>query len=86
MTVGNEELIQRLVDRAQVEGRTDDTEDVIRRRQQLYLEQTAPLVAIYRERGLLREVDGAGAVDEVSDRIVGLLESVGEGRRSTTPV
>lgn len=62
-------LVTRLLLRAQTEGRADDTEDVIRRRQLVFLEQTAPLVAIYRDRGLLREVDGLGDVDEVTERI-----------------
>ena len=50
----------------QVEGRADDTEDVIRRRQEVYAEQTAPLIEVYRDRGLLIEVDGMGEVDEVT--------------------
>lgn len=76
LTVDDEELIQRLLHRAETEGRTDDTEDVIRHRQDVYNEQTAPLLAVYAERGLLVEVDGMGVVDEVSERIFGALEKV----------
>ena len=76
LTVNDEELIQRLLHRAETEGRTDDTEDVIRHRQDVYNEQTAPLLAVYAERGLLVEVDGMGVVDEVSERIFGALEKV----------
>jgi adenylate kinase len=76
LTVDDEELIQRLLRRAETEGRTDDTEEVIRHRQEVYNEQTAPLLAVYAQRDKLVEVDGMGAVDEVSDRIFGALEQV----------
>lgn len=68
-----EELITRLLERARTSGRTDDTEDVIRHRQQVYAEQTAPLLALYCERGLVFEVDGRGTVDEVAERIWGAI-------------
>ena len=77
LTVDQDEIVERLLHRAQVEGRTDDTADVIRRRQEVYAEQTEPLIGVYRERGLLVEVDGMGEVDEVTGRILEVLESVG---------
>ena len=76
LTVDQEELVQRLLKRAITDGRADDTEDVIRRRQEVYLEQTAPLIDVYRERGLLLEVDGTGTVDEVTQRIFVALDVV----------
>ena len=78
LTVDDEEIIQRLLQRAAVEGRADDTEDVIRRRQELYAEQTAPLIEVYRERGILIEVDGLGEVDEVTQRIFAALDAIPE--------
>jgi adenylate kinase len=69
LTADEDELVARLLKRAQVEGRSDDTEDVIRKRQQLYVEQTAPLLDVYRERSLLVDVDGLGDVETVSARI-----------------
>ncbi len=69
LTVDTDELVARLLKRAQVEGRDDDTEDVIRHRQEVYSQETAPLVDLYRERGLLVRVDGVGAVDEVTARL-----------------
>ncbi len=78
LTVDAEELVQRLLQRAETDGRTDDTEDVIRRRQEVYAEQTEPLIEVYRERGLLIEVDGIGDVDEVTGRIFDALQSVHE--------
>ena len=74
LTVDQDEIVARLLRRAEIEGRTDDTEDVIRKRQQVYAEQTAPLISVYAERGVLVEVDGMGAVEEVSARI---FEAIG---------
>jgi adenylate kinase len=74
MTVDQEELVARLLRRAQLEGRSDDTEAVIRRRQEIYNEQTAPLLAVYADRGLLYEVNGMGEVDEVTARVLAELE------------
>ena len=71
-----EEVVQRLLKRAQIEGRSDDNEDTIRVRLQVYAEQTAPLLEVYRERGILIEVDGLGPIDEVSDRLFKALDKV----------
>ncbi|HYH34138.1 MAG TPA: adenylate kinase [Nocardioides sp.] len=76
LTVDPEELVQRLLRRAQEEGRADDTEEVIRRRQELYAEQTEPLIEVYRDRGILVELDGMGEVDEVTQRIFAALDVV----------
>ena len=69
LTVDIDEVVQRLLKRAEISGRADDTEDVIRHRQDVYVKETAPLAAIYRERGLLRQVDGMGDMDMVAERI-----------------
>ncbi len=76
LTVDPEELVQRLLQRAQTDGRADDTEDVIRRRQEVYAEQTEPLIEVYRERGILIELDGMGEVDDVTKRIFDALDVV----------
>jgi len=76
LTVDEDELVARLVQRAQVEGRADDTEDVIRRRQEVYAEQTEPLIGVYRDRGLLVEVDGMGEVADVTKRIFDALDDL----------
>jgi adenylate kinase len=76
LTVDGEEIVQRLLQRAEVEGRADDTEEVIRRRQEVYREQTEPLIEVYRDRGILVEVDGMGEVDEVTKRIFEALDVV----------
>jgi adenylate kinase len=76
LTADRDELVSRLLQRAQVEGRSDDTEEVVRRRQEVYEEQTAPLIAVYRERGLLLDVDGMGEIDSVTRRICDGLEQL----------
>ena len=78
LTADDDEIVQRLLQRAELEGRADDTEDVIRRRQELYAEQTEPLIDVYRKRGILLEVDGMGDVDEVTQRIFDALDVVPE--------
>jgi adenylate kinase len=73
LTVDTDEVVGRLVKRAAEQGRSDDTEDVIRRRQELFAEQTAPLTAVYAEQGLLVRVDGMGAVEDVTARLLAAL-------------
>jgi adenylate kinase len=70
LRVDQEVLVQRLLRRAEIEHRSDDTEEVIRRRLEVYAEQTVPLISLYGGRGLLREVDGNGEVPEVRERIL----------------
>lgn len=74
LTVDPEEVVRRLLARAVTDGRTDDTEEVIRARQVVYAEQTAPLTRVYAERGLLLKVDGLGEVDEVTARVLAALD------------
>ena len=78
LTLDEDEIVHRLLQRAQLEGRADDTEDVIRRRHQVYAEQTAPVIDVYRDRGILVEVDGLGEADEVTRRILDALNVVPE--------
>jgi adenylate kinase len=78
LTVDQEEIVARLLQRALVEGRADDTEDVIRRRQEVYAAETKPLIEIYRDRGICLEVDGMGEVAEVTQRIFDALDVVSE--------
>jgi adenylate kinase len=75
-----EEVVARLLRRAVIDGRSDDNEETIRVRLQVYAEQTEPLLEVYRARGSLVEVDGHGEVQEVSERIFAALETRGERR------
>lgn len=88
LTVDVEEVVGRLLRRAAADGRTDDSEAVIRHRLDLFAAQTAPLAAIYDERGLLVRVDGMGPIDEVSARVLAAatqdeLETPGDGGAAT---
>ncbi|MEA1882300.1 MAG: adenylate kinase [Candidatus Marinimicrobia bacterium] len=69
-----DELIQRLINRGLEAGRSDDTLDVIRQRQKVYWQQTAPLLNFYREKNLLKEVDGIGEITEITERILKVLK------------
>lgn len=71
-------VVARLLKRAELEGRADDTEDVIRHRQDVYAQQTAPLVELFTDRGIIVRVDGLGSIEDVSERIAqGLTEKLG---------
>ena len=76
LVVDTEEVVQRLLKRAEIEGREDDTEEVVRHRMDVYTEQTAPLSEAYDKRGLLERVDGLGEVDEVTARIAEVLDPI----------
>lgn len=73
LTVDEDAVVRRLLRRAEIEGRVDDTEAVIRERQEIYRKETAPLAEVYSQRGLLVQVDGMGDVDEVTERLAGVL-------------
>ena len=74
LTADHDEVTKRLLKRAEIEGRADDTEDVIRKRLEVYQVSTAPVTDFYAAKGLLVRVDGIGEVDEVSARIVAALD------------
>jgi adenylate kinase len=67
LRVPEDELVQRMLGR----GREDDNEDVIRRRQQVYRDETAPLIEHYRD--LLVPVDALGTIEEITDRVADAL-------------
>jgi adenylate kinase len=75
LTVDTDEVVSRLLRRAQEQGRADDTEDVIRRRLDVYADSTAPLTDYYAGRGALVRVDGMGEVDEVTARALSALRT-----------
>lgn len=75
LTADIDVVVKRLLGRALEQGRSDDTEDVIRRRLEIYQEQTAPLISLYKSRGLLVQVDGLGSVEDVTARISAALNS-----------
>lgn len=77
ITADTDEVVARLLKRAAEQGRADDTADVIRHRLDVYAEQTAPLIDVYSARGLVVTIDGLGAVEVVTDRILAALAERG---------
>lgn len=75
ITADADVVVERLLKRAEIEGRADDTEPVIRHRLDVYAEQTAPISGVYAGRDLLVQVDGIGEVDEVTERLLTALAS-----------
>lgn len=77
LVADQDEIVRRLRKRALEQGRTDDSEEAIRHRQEVYRRETEPLVAEYRARDLLIEVDGLGEIDEVTERLFSALAERG---------
>ena len=73
LSVPRDESIARLTQRAIDQGRTDDTEEVIANRLAIYERETAPILDVYRERGIVDAIDGVGSLDEIADRIAAAL-------------
>ncbi|GEK22160.1 adenylate kinase [Cellulomonas xylanilytica] len=73
ITADPDVVAERLLKRAEIEGRDDDTEDVIRHRLDVYAQETAPIAHVYAERGLLVQVDGIGDVDAVTERLAAAI-------------
>ncbi|WP_396643212.1 adenylate kinase [Microbacterium sp.] len=81
LRVPRAESIARLGLRAAQEGRSDDTDDVIAHRLDIYENETAPILDVYGERGIVDAIDGVGTLDEITDRIFAALEARGLVRR-----
>jgi adenylate kinase len=75
LVADQEEVVSRLRKRAVDQGRVDDSEAAIRHRQEVYARETTPLIEVYRDKGLLIEVDGLGEIDDVSTRISDALSA-----------
>jgi adenylate kinase len=71
--IGTDELLARLAGRAREEGRSDDTEETVRHRLEVFERQTYPLLDYYRRRGILVRIDAVGPVDAITERIVAVL-------------
>ena len=77
LVTATDAVVARLLKRAEEQGRVDDTEEVIRHRQEVYASETAPVVDLYRERGVVVDVDGMGTVEEVAAGILAALRERG---------
>lgn len=76
LDVNDEEVVSRIMNRQKIEGREDDSEDVVRKRLEVYRDQTSPLEDYYNERGVLRKIDGEGSIEEISQRIENVLNNL----------
>jgi len=74
LSANADELIERLIKRGEESGRNDDTPEIIRNRQKIYWEQTAPLLEYYGEKGILKDVDGLGTISEITNRILEIIK------------
>jgi Adenylate kinase and related kinases len=72
-----EVVVNRLRQRAIEQGRSDDSEEVVRHRLGVYAEQTAPLIDVFRDKDLLVTVDGLGPIEDITERILGRLQAAG---------
>lgn len=77
LDVPREESISRLSLRAAEQGRSDDTEEAIARRLDIYEQETAPILAVYGERGIVDRIDGVGSLDDIAERIFAALDARG---------
>jgi adenylate kinase len=80
LTADGDELLRRLSGRALEQGRSDDTPEVIKRRLDVYDEQTAPLIDVYVSRGVVAKIDGLGEITEVTARIIEAIAARGLDR------
>ena len=85
LEVPDEEIVERLLARAETEGRSDDTEDVIKHRLELYHQETSDLIEAYIEQGIVGRVDGTGAIDDITERLLQTIYNI-RARTGTLPV
>jgi len=83
LNVPRDESIARLALRAKEQGRTDDTDEAIAKRLSIYESETAPILDVYRERGIVDAIDGVGSLDEITARITDALSARGISRAAT---
>lgn len=76
LEVPDAELVERLLKRAEIEGRADDTAEVIQHRLDLYHRETAAVLENYAGRGIVARVDGTGQIDDVTERLLQAVYSV----------
>ena len=76
LEVPDEEVVRRIIKRQEIEGRQDDTEDVIKNRLRVYKDQTSPLKDFYGKAGVLRTVEGVGEISDIAERIDGVLKQL----------
>ncbi|WP_309129683.1 adenylate kinase [Microbacterium sp.] len=81
LDVPREESLERLRLRAIEQGRSDDTDEAIAHRLDIYEHETAPIIEVYQERGIVDRIDGVGSLDEITERISAALSARGVGQQ-----
>ena len=76
LDVDDEEVVQRIMKRQELEGRQDDSEDVVRNRLNVYRDQTSPLGDYYDKKGILKKIDGIGTIDDIKNRVNDVLLAI----------
>jgi len=76
LEVNDSEIIQRLLKRAELEGRKDDTREVVENRIGVYNQQTQPLIDYYKAEGVFASVNGIGTIDDIQEKICGVIDEV----------
>ncbi|WP_156760195.1 adenylate kinase [Microbacterium karelineae] len=75
LDVPRDESIARITERANIEGRSDDTEEAVAKRLDIYESETAPIIDTYEARGIVDRIDGVGSLDEITERILAALDA-----------
>ena len=73
LTAGEDELVKRILERGKVSGRSDEAVDIVKKRQKIYWEQTAPLVKYYQNKNILKNIDGIGGIEVITKRILSVI-------------
>lgn len=84
LEVPDEEIVERLLARAETEGRSDDTEELIKHRLELYHKETSDLIESYIDQGIVGRVDGTGAIDDITERLLQTIYNI-RARTGTLP-
>lgn len=76
LAVPEEELMQRLILRGKTSGRADDNEETIKKRLQVYLSQTAPLIEWYEGKGLRHAINGTGTLEDINKELCAVIDAL----------
>ncbi len=68
-----DELIKRILERGKVSGRSDEAVEIVKKRQKIYWEQTAPLIEYYQNKNILKDIDGVGNIEQITNRILEVI-------------
>ena len=73
LTADEDELIRRILARGKISGRSDEAVDIVKKRQKIYWEQTAPLIKYYQNKNILKSIDGIGKIEKITKRILKVI-------------